>query len=162
MLSPIDCKCFYDCVGRGVLANLKWIDPISRSGKIKALSQHGKIKTLSHTDKMPTTNALSDDYIERLQNAIRKSNHCESKYIETVTVSESFQSFQHDTNWQGDVAVFEICGHPQAQRAYAWSCAPIKEEMRYVVVLEIPPVNSPQTAVQAAIAAQIVNRTFRP
>lgn len=111
---------------------------------------------------MPKTHALPDDYIERLQNAIRQINHCESRYIETITISESFQSFQHDTNWQGDVAVFEICGHPQAQRAYAWSYVPVNKEMRYVVVLEIPPVNSPQTAVQAAIAAQIVNGTFRP
>lgn len=110
---------------------------------------------------MPKTDTLPDDYIERLQNAIRQLNHCESRYIETVTVSEAVQSFRHDTNWQGDVAVFEICGHSQAQRAYAWSCAPVNKQMRYVVVLEIPPVNSPQTAVQAAIAAQIVNGTFR-
>lgn len=110
---------------------------------------------------MPKTNALPDDYIERLQNAIHQLNHCESRYIETVTVSEAFHNFLRDTSWQGDVAVFEICGHPQAQRAYAWSCARVNKEMQYVVVLEIPPVNSPQTAVQAAIAAQVVNRTFR-
>jgi hypothetical protein len=29
-----------------------------------------------------------DDYLARLQNAIRQLNHCESKYIETVTVRE--------------------------------------------------------------------------
>lgn len=107
---------------------------------------------------MPKTN----DYIARLQNAIRQLNDCESSYVETVKVSESFQSFQKNTDWQGDVAVFEIVGHPQAQRAYAWCCAPANQETRYVVVLGIPPVNSPQTAVQAAIAAQIVNGTFRP
>lgn len=110
---------------------------------------------------MPTDDAPPDDYIARLQNAIRKLNHCESRYLETITVSEVFQSFPHDTYWEGNVAVFEICGHPQAQRAYAWSCAPENKEMRTVVVLEIPPVNSPQTAVQAAIAAEIVNGIFR-
>ena len=110
---------------------------------------------------MLKTNAPPDDHIARLQNAIRQLNDCESRYIETVTVSESFPSFQQHTDWQGDVAVFEICGHPQAQRAYAWSCAPVNKATRYVVVLEIPPVNSPQTAVQAAIAAQIVNGTLR-
>jgi hypothetical protein len=60
-----------------------------------------------------------------------------------------------------DAAVFEIYGHPKAQKAYASGCAAVNKEPRYVVVLEIPPVNSPQTAVQAAIAAQIVNGTFR-
>lgn len=109
---------------------------------------------------MAKTSALTEDHIQRLQNAIRQLNDCESTYLETVTVSEAFQSFRQTTNWQGDVAVFEICGHPQAHRAYAWY-APVNKEMRYVVVLEIPPVNSPQTAVQAAIAAQIVNGTFR-
>jgi hypothetical protein len=110
---------------------------------------------------MPKTNALPDDYIARLQNAIRQLSDCESRYVETVKVSESFQSFQKNTNWQGDVTVFEILDHPQAQRAYAWCCDPVNKEIRYVVVLDIPPVNSPQTAVQAAIAAQIVNGTFR-
>ena len=111
---------------------------------------------------MLKTNSLPDDYIARLQNAIRQLNDCDSRYVETVKVSESFQSFQKNINWQGDVAVFEIWGHPQAQRAFAWCCAPVNEETRYVVVLGIPPVNSPQTAVQAAMAAQIVNGTFRP
>lgn len=110
---------------------------------------------------MPKTNAPPDDYIERLQNAIRQLNHCESRYIETVTVSESVRSFQHNTNWQGNVAVFEICGHPKARKAYAWSCLLLNQKVRYVVVLEVPPVNSPQAAVQAAITAQIVDGTFR-
>ena len=109
-----------------------------------------------------TNEALpDDDYIARLQNAIRQLNHCESKYGESVTVSETFLSFQKPTTWKGDVAVFEIYGHPQASRAYAWSDRAENKHPWCVVVLEIPPVTSPQTAVQAALAAQIVNRTFR-
>lgn len=109
-----------------------------------------------------TNEALpDDDYIARLQNAIRQLNHCESKYVESVTVSETFLSFQKPTTWKGDVAVFEIYGHPQASRAYAWSDRAENKHPWCVVVLEIPPVTSPQTAVQAALAAQIVNRTFR-
>lgn len=111
---------------------------------------------------MPKTNsAPPDDYLVRLKNAIRRLNGCESKYVETVTVSEPFLSFRHNTVWQGDVAVFEVYGHPKAQRAYAWSSMADNEQAKYVVVLEIPPVSSPQTAVQAATAAQIVNGTFR-
>lgn len=108
---------------------------------------------------MPKTNsAPPDNYLVRLQNAIRRLNSCESKYVETVTVSQPFLSFRHNTVWQGEVAVFEVYGHPKARRAYAWVN---NEETRYVVVLEIPPVSSPQTAVQAAMAAQIANGTFR-
>ena len=111
---------------------------------------------------MPEINsARPDDYVTRLQNAIRQLNGCESKYVETVTVSQSFQSFQHNTLWRGDVAVFEVYGHAKAQRAYAWSSSADNEETKYIVVLEIPPVSSPQTAVEAAIAAQIANGTFR-
>ena len=111
---------------------------------------------------MPKTNpALPDNYIARLQNAIRQLNRCESKYVATVIVSEPFLSFQKERLWQGEVAIFEIYGHAQAQRAYAWSSRVGDEDTGYVVVLEIPPINSPETAVQAAIAAQIVNGTFR-
>jgi hypothetical protein len=109
----------------------------------------------------PGKSALPVDHVARLQDAIRRLNGCRSEHIETITVSESFVSFRKNTVWQGEVAVFEIYGHPKAKRAYAWSHTLPNEEIRHIVVLEVPPVNSPQTAVQAAIAAQIVNGTFR-
>ena len=77
----------------------------------------------------------------------RQLNRCESKYVATVIVSEPFLSFQKERLWQGEVALFEIYGHAQAQRAYAWSSRVGDEDTRYVVVLEIPPINSPKTAV---------------
>ena len=46
--------------------------------------------------------------------------------------------------------MFLLIDHPPAKRAYAWS----KDEfgaMRHVVILGIPPVNSPVDAVRAAI-----------
>src|SRR5687767_3902537 len=101
-----------------------------------------------------------DDYIARLQNAIRQLNHCESTYVESVAVSESLVTFRKNTLWEGDVAVFQIYGHAHAMRAYAWSYGNDNKHTGVVVVLEIPPVTSPSTAVQAALAAQIVNRTF--
>jgi hypothetical protein len=42
--------------------------------------------------------------------------------------------------------------HPKAKRCYAWSYQD-KGETQYVNVLEIPPVVSPKTAVQAAIVS---------
>ena len=106
------------------------------------------------------SSAPPDDYLVCLKNAILKLNGCRSKYVETVTVSQPFVSFYKNTGWQGEVAVFEVYGHPNARRAYAWSSMVDNEQTRYVIVLEVPPVSSPETAVQAAIAAQIVNGTF--
>lgn len=100
-----------------------------------------------------------DIYITRLRNAIRQLHHCESRYVESVTVSGTYLFFQKGTVAQSEVAVFDLSGNPQAKRAYAWSCRS-GGDARCIVVLEIPPVTSPRTAVEAAIAAQIVNRTF--
>src|SRR5678816_668385 len=107
------------------------------------------------------SSAPPDDYLRRLQNAILQLNGCQSKYLEIATVSQTFVSFHKNTAWQGEVAVFEVYGHPTARRAYAWSYTTEHEKTRYIIVFEIPPVNSPETAVQAAIAAQIVNGTYR-
>lgn len=111
---------------------------------------------------MPVTNntLVDHNYIARLQNAIRQLNRCESKYVESVVVSETTPGLAESAFGEGEVAIFEIYEHPQAKRAYAWSYR-AGNQTRFVVVLEIPPVTSPQTAVEAAIAAQILNRTFR-
>lgn len=111
---------------------------------------------------MPKINmALPDpDYIARLQNAIRQLHGCESKYIESVTISGPFMFFPDSTFAESEVAVFELPGNPQAKRAYAW-CRPEGSNTGCIVVLEIPPITSPRTAVEAAIAAQIVSRNVR-
>jgi hypothetical protein len=72
----------------------------------------------------------------------------------TVPVHEVFRG---QTVWQGDVEVFDINGHPKAKRCYAWSHldGANDERTRFVAVLEIPPVSSPETAVKIAVAAEI-------
>lgn len=94
------------------------------------------------------------DYIAELQDAIRKLHGCESRYLETVPVTESFRG---ETVWQGEVEVFQIRGHPKAQRVYAWAHLDGDKDQgkRYVAVLELPPVTSPETAVKAAVMAEI-------
>jgi hypothetical protein len=93
-------------------------------------------------------------YIEELQNAIRSLHGCESQHVGTVPVTESFQG---ETVWRGEVQVFDIRGHPKAKRAYAWAHASGKDDKgkRYVAVLDLPPVTSPETAVRAAIMQEI-------
>jgi hypothetical protein len=94
------------------------------------------------------------DYIAELQNAIRRLHGCESQYVETVPVIESFEG---QTIWEGEVEVFDIRGHPNATTAYAWAHATGKNDQskRYVAVLKLSPVDSPQLAVRAAIMAEI-------
>ena len=58
------------------------------------------------------------DYIAQLQDAIRNLHGCESTYLETIPVTETFQG---KTVWDGEVEVFEIRGHPTATHVYAWS-----------------------------------------
>lgn len=57
--------------------------------------------------------------------------------------------------WQGAVEVFALAGHAKATRCFAWSHREGKgdEGERFVVVLEIPPVESPETAVRASIVS---------
>ena len=92
------------------------------------------------------------DYLARLQTVIQHLHNCGAIYRETVPVHEVFRG---ETVWEGDVEVFDLTGHSKAKRCYAWSHldGPNDERTRFVAVLEIPPVVSPVTAVQASIVA---------
>jgi hypothetical protein len=46
-----------------------------------------------------------------------------------------------------------LIDHPKAKRCYAWSFEDGKQT-RSVTVLELPPIDSPETAVKVAIAAK--------
>lgn len=86
-----------------------------------------------------------------LQDAIKHLHGCDSKWVESVQVHETFQG---QTVWDGEVQVFFLIGHPTAQRAYAWSYATEGERRRFVAVLEAGPVKDAVTAVRASIAAK--------
>ena len=64
--------------------------------------------------------------------------------------------FRGQTAWRGVVEVFALVGHPKAKRAYAWShrAGADDSDERFVTVLELPPVTSPQAAVKIAIASE--------
>ena len=96
------------------------------------------------------------DYIAELQAAILKLHGCTTTYLETVPVTEEFQG---ETVWQGEVEVFETRDHPKAKRIYAWGhvTGDNDQARRYITVLELPPVDSPQTAVRAGVVSEIKN-----
>lgn len=81
-------------------------------------------------------------------------HNCGAIWRESVHIKEVFQG---ETLWNGDVEVFDLNGHPKAKRAYGWSHPESKDGKgeRFVTVLSIPPVGSPETAVKMSIYSDI-------
>lgn len=96
--------------------------------------------------------------IEDIAKVIEDLHGCKPAHVETVPITETFQG---QIVWQGDVEVFNLENHPKAERVYAWAhqTGESNEGKRYVTVLEIPPVDSPQTAVKIAIVQEYRERT---
>jgi len=88
--------------------------------------------------------------ITELKDAIRATHGCESLHVESVPVKEVFEG---QAAWEGKVEVFDLVGHRQAKRAYALSYRDGNQN-KVVAVLEIPPVDSPESAVKAALASK--------
>ncbi len=89
--------------------------------------------------------------IKPLLEAIRCLHGCESTWVRSEAVHETFKG---ETVWQGEVKVFQLQGHPEAELAYAWS-AMVDEKTgkrRFIAVLGIPPISSAVDAVRASIA----------
>jgi hypothetical protein len=94
------------------------------------------------------------DYISRVQVAVSQLHNCGATGRGSVPGHEVFKG---QTVWQCDVEAFDLTGHPKAKRAYAWSHREgVNDEgERFVAVLEIPPVDSAQKAVQVQIVTDV-------
>lgn len=90
------------------------------------------------------------NHIDDLKTIIHKLHGVHATHLESVPVTELWQG---QTVWDGVVEVFTLHDHPKANIAYAWSHDTDDPEnpKRHVTVLKIPPVESPITAVRAAI-----------
>jgi len=98
------------------------------------------------------------EYTRQLQDAIRRLHGCESEYAGRDDVIEDVTGPSvEDLYWSGYVEIFRLHGHPKAKRCYAWSTYSGEpgDEIHYVAVLELPPVDSPDAAVRAAIMAEM-------
>ena len=93
---------------------------------------------------------VSSAYIQRLKLSVEQLHRCTAIHVASSPVHEVFNG---KTVWKGDVEVFKIEKHPRAKKCYAWAVreGPDAQAERFVVVLEIPPVVSPQTAVRSQI-----------
>ena len=88
--------------------------------------------------------------IDKLKEAVETMHRCKAKHVASNPVVELFRG---EVAWDGVVETFDIEGHPKAKRCYAWSFSE-NGETKYTTVLEIPPVDSPQSAVKVAIASK--------
>src|ERR1700679_900787 len=89
-------------------------------------------------------------HIDDLKAIIHKLHGANATHRESVPVKEVWNG---QTIWEGIVEVFDLHDHPKANIAYAWSHETDDPEnpKRHVTVLHVPPVESPITAVRAAI-----------
>ena len=93
-------------------------------------------------------------YLDTLRDAIHKLHGAEATHVESVPVKEVFQG---KTVWEGIVDVFDLKGHPDANRAYAWShdTDDPKNPKRHVTVLHIHPALTPQAAIKVHILQEL-------
>jgi hypothetical protein len=96
-------------------------------------------------------------HITELQDAINKLHKARATHVESVPMREAHQG---RTVWEGVVEVFRLRGHPMTNRIYGWvhDTDDPKHPKQYVTVLHVPPVVSPQTAVQAVILQEYKSR----
>jgi hypothetical protein len=96
-------------------------------------------------------------HIEHLRAAVEAMHNCLATHRGTVAVREAFQG---KTVWIGNVEVFDISGNPAAGQCFAWAHldGPKDERTRIVAVLGVPPIVTPQKAVQASIVADFKSK----
>jgi len=88
----------------------------------------------------------------QLKAAIESQHGGSASFVQCVPVREEYRG---QTVWEGVVHVFDLVGHPNATRAYAWS-SPIEgsDKRRFFAVLHMGAITSPADAVRAAIVAE--------
>ena len=96
-------------------------------------------------------------HIQELRDVIHHLHGAKAEHLESVPMTERFQG---RTVWDGIVEVFRLTGHPKTDKVYAWihETGEAARPKRHVTVLHIPPVVSPQTAVQAVIIQEFRDR----
>jgi len=90
--------------------------------------------------------------IEALQRTVEQAFRCKARHVESKPV---FEAMNGEVVWDGVVETFELDGHPKAKRCHAFKFVDNDPESAGRMVLELPPVDSAESAVKAVIAAQV-------
>ena len=94
---------------------------------------------------------MSDVSPGPLKLAVETQHRCKATLFQTVRVHETFEG---KTVWEGIAHIFNIFGHLEATRAFAWTSELEDGTRLFQAVLHIQPVTGPREAVRAAIAAE--------
>jgi hypothetical protein len=89
------------------------------------------------------------DYLEALEAAILIKHKCKPTHRETVFVREETE--EKEIVWEGYVDAFDLTGHKEAKKCYAWQHTDGKGSIKIFAVLENQFIDSAKRAVQAAI-----------
>jgi hypothetical protein len=92
------------------------------------------------------------DYLAEIKVAIRQNHGCGCIFKGKVPVKEVFEG---KVAWEGEVVVFDLIGHATAKRCFAWGYPPEDDakDRQVFTVIDIPPVDSAETAIKFALAA---------
>ncbi len=91
-----------------------------------------------------------NERIKIYKDAVETAHKCKALCDQSMPVGEMFGD---KVVWEGIVEKFALLEHPKAKWCYAWSFKD-GNTTRYITVSELPPVESPQTAVRVAIASK--------
>lgn len=94
---------------------------------------------------------MSEVAVSELKQAVESQHGGTATFVQAVPVHEVFEG---KTVWDGVVHVFDLAGHPKANRAYAWSYERPDGKRRFFAVLHTPQIDGPRKAVAAAIVAE--------
>jgi hypothetical protein len=95
---------------------------------------------------------LSGVTVGELRQIVERQHGGIATLTQTVPVRETLQG---RPVWEGVVHVFDIEGHPQATRAYAWpSRIEGSDKRRFFAVLQLEAIKSPLDSVRAAIVVE--------
>jgi len=75
----------------------------------------------------------------------------------TVPITKLFDGIP----WEGNIEIFSLRNH-KAKRCYAWGGIGDENNRELTLILELPPVGSPNTAVQMAIARKMEKQPLAP
>lgn len=89
--------------------------------------------------------------IKRLKNIVQLIHGFEAEHVSTIPVTARSQG---EAVWEGNVELFNLIGHPNAEGCYAWSFIDESNSEKISAVLNVHPVTSAAKAVRADILAR--------
>jgi hypothetical protein len=94
---------------------------------------------------------MSEVSLDQLKQAVESQHGGTATFVQSVPLREMHGE---QLVWDGVVNVFDLAGHPKANRAYAWSYEIGDGRRMFFAVLHAPPITGPRDAVRAAIVAE--------